>query len=304
VLLRESNRRLRADAALVGNTVVWGATFVLVKFALADISPLLFLALRFTLASLALLVLFRRRWSARWPEIRAGALIGFFLFSGYVLQTAGLQFTSAPKSAFITGLTCVIVPLLAALVYRIRPQASELLGVAIAVVGLGLMTLTGPLGSVNRGDLLTVGCAVAFAAHIVTLGHYSGKIRFESISVIQVTTAALLAGTLFWWAETQRLVWRPAVVSAILVTGLLATAAAFTIQAWAQRFTSSTRTALLYMLEPVFAWLTSYLLAGEGLAPRGAAGAALILGGVVLVELKPQNPRQHPRNSRSTLPEI
>jgi drug/metabolite transporter (DMT)-like permease len=304
VLLRESNRRLRADAALVGNTVVWGATFVLVKFALADISPLLFLALRFTLASLALLVLFRRRWSARWPEIRAGALIGFFLFSGYVLQTAGLQFTSAPKSAFITGLTSVIVPLLAALVYRIRPQASELLGVAIAVVGLGLMTLTGPLGSVNRGDLLTVGCAVAFAAHIVTLGHYSGKIRFESISVIQVTTAALLAGTLFWWAETQRLVWRPAVVSAILVTGLLATAAAFTIQAWAQRFTSSTRTALLYMLEPVFAWLTSYLLAGEGLAPRGAAGAALILGGVVLVELKPQNPRQHPRNSRSTLPEI
>jgi drug/metabolite transporter (DMT)-like permease len=292
---REPNRRLQADAALVGNTIVWGVTFVLVKSALADISPLIFLALRFTLASLALLVFFRRRWKAGWPEIRAGALVGFFLFSGYVLQTIGLQFTSAPKSAFITGLTSVIVPLLGALVYRIRPQASELLGVAMAVAGLGMMALIGPLGSVNRGDLLTVGCAVAFAVHIVTLGHYSGKIGFETLSLVQVATAAVLAGSLCWWSESPRWVWRPAVVYAILVTGLLATAAAFTVQAWAQRFTSSTRTALIYTLEPVFAWLTSYVLAGEGLAPRAAAGGALILGGVVLVELKPWHPGQHPR---------
>jgi drug/metabolite transporter (DMT)-like permease len=223
-----------------------------------------------------------------------GLLLGVFLFGGYLLQTVGLQFTSAPKSAFLTGTTSVMVPLLSALVYKIRPRASEVLGILTATAGLGLMTLEGSIGSIGRGDLLTVGCAVSFAGHIVTLGHYSEKMRFEMLSVMQVSTAALLAGSLFWWAEPVRFVWRPGVMVAILVTGLLATALAFTVQAWAQRHTTSTRTALIYTLEPVFAWLTSYLLVGEGLSRRAAAGAALILGGVLMVELKPLNPRLHP----------
>jgi len=292
------NRR-KADVALVGNTVIWGATFVLVKSALADVSPLVFLALRFGLATIALLLLFRRGWTRNWIQLRWAALVGFFLFGGYLLQTFGLQFTSAPKSAFLTGLTSVLVPLLAALVYKNRPQASELLGVLIAIAGLGLMTLEGPMGSIsfasmNRGDVLTVGCAIAFAAHIVTLGHYSGRIGFEMLSITQVATAAVLGISLCWWAEPPRLVWRPTVVYAIIVTGLLATALAFTVQAWAQQHTSSTRTALIYTLEPVFAWLTSYLVVGEGLSRRAAAGAALILSGVLLVELKPLNLRLHP----------
>ena len=292
------NRR-KADLALAGNTVIWGATFVLVKSALADISPLVFLALRFGLAAIALLLLFRRGWTRDWIQLLWAALVGFFLFSGYLLQTFGLQFTSAPKSAFLTGFTSVLVPLLAALVYKTRPQASELLGVLVALAGLGLMTLEGPMGSIsfaslNRGDLLTIGCAIAFAAHIVTLGHYSGRISFEMLSISQVATAAVLGISLCWWAEPPRLVWRPAVVYAIIVTGLLATALAFTVQAWAQQHTSSTRTALIYTLEPVFAWLTSYLIVGEGLSRRATAGAALILSGVLLVELKPLNLRLHP----------
>jgi drug/metabolite transporter (DMT)-like permease len=180
-----------------------------------------------------------------------------------------------------------MVPLLAAVVYRNKPQAREVLGVLVATAGLALMTLEGPLGSVGTGDLLTLACAAAFAGHIVTVGHYSRTMSFEALSVTQVGTAAVLAVSLFWWAETPQAVWRPAVVWAILVTGILATALAFTLQAWAQRHTTSTRTALIYMLEPVFAWLISYWFAGEGLGSRGAAGAALILGGVALVEVKP-----------------
>jgi drug/metabolite transporter (DMT)-like permease len=169
-----------------------------------------------------------------------------------------------------------------------------LLGILAATAGLGLMTLEGPLGSIGRGDLLTIGCALAFAAHIVTLGHYSEKMRFEVLSVLQVGTAAVLAMSLFWWVEPARVEWRPAVVFAVLITGLLATAVAFTVQAWAQHYTTSTRTALIYTLEPVFAWLTSYWIIGEGLSRRAAVGAALILGGVLLVELKPLNPWLHP----------
>jgi len=111
--------------------------------------------------------------------------------------------------------------------------------------------------------------------------------------VSQIAAAAVLGWALFWWVERPRVAWRPAVVWAILITGLLATALAFSIMAWAQRYVSPARTALIFMLEPVVAWMTSYWLAGEGLSGRAAAGAVLILGGVAMVELKPLNPRQH-----------
>ncbi|HEY2015514.1 MAG TPA: DMT family transporter [Bryobacteraceae bacterium] len=286
----------KADAALLFNTVVWGSTFVLVKSALSDVSPILFLAFRFCLASLALVALFRGGgrgpWS--WKTAGAGALAGSFLFAGYLLQTLGLQFTSAPKSAFLTGLTSVMVPFLGALVYKIRPQVSEVVGVVVATAGLGLMTLEGVTGSISRGDLLTLTGAIGFAAYIVTLGHFSGQMSFELLSVTQIAAAAVLALSMFWWAETPRVAWRSNVVWAILITGLLATALAFTIQAWAQQYTTSTRTALIYMLEPVFAWITSFLVGGESLSGRAALGAALILGGVMLVEMKPLNSRLHP----------
>jgi drug/metabolite transporter (DMT)-like permease len=286
----------RAHAALAFNTVIWGSTFVLVKAALRQVSPILFLSLRFSVAVLALLVLFRGPGKGRrtLKTVLSGAFSGVFLFSGYALQTLGLRLTTAPKSAFLTGLTSVMVPLLSSLVYKSRPQVSEVVGVLVATVGLGLMTLEGAIGVIGRGDVLTLLCAVAFAAHIVTVGHFSETMSFELLSVTQVGAAAVLALSLFWWVENPHVEWRPTLVCAVLITGLLATALTFTVQAWALQYTTSSRAALIYMLEPVFAWLTSYLLVGEGLSGRAAAGAALILSGVLLVEVKPWNPRPHP----------
>jgi len=289
------NRRRAAEAGLIVNVIIWGATFVVVKAALRDVSPILFIALRFTLATAVLLAAFRGAalpWRS-WKTAGAGALAGAFLFSGYVFQTMGLRLTTAPRSAFITGLTSVAVPFLSALVFRVKPQVSEVVGVLVATAGLALMTLPGVLGPMGLGDLLTVCCAAGFAAHIVTLGHFSEKMSYELLSVCQIAAAAVLGWALFSWVERPRVAWRPAVVWGILITGLLATALAFSIMAWAQRYVSPARTALIFMLEPVIAWLTSYWLAGEGLSGRAAAGAALILGGVAMVELKPLNPRQH-----------
>jgi drug/metabolite transporter (DMT)-like permease len=295
------SQRARAAAALLFNTVVCGATFVLVKQALNDVSPLLFLAMRFLLATASLAPLVAR---ARRPHLAsdkqplrewgAGVLCGTFLFSGYIFQTLGLRLTTAPKSAFLTGLTSVMVPFGAALVYKIRPQVAEVVGVMMATAGLALMTFNGPAGAVNPGDLLTILCAVGFAAHIVSLGHFSERMRFEVLSIAQVGAAAAWALVLMWGVETPRVEWRPGVVWAVLITGLLATALAFTIQAWAMQYTTSTRTALIYMFEPVVAWGTSYWLAGEGLSSRAAAGAALILLGILMVELKPGHQRPHP----------
>ena len=294
------NRR-KAELALLFNVVIWGATFVLVKSALHEISPVLFLAIRFSLATVALVALFRAwKWRALTAPhvtgkmLAAGSMIGVFLFAGYLLQTVGLQSTTAPKSAFLTSLATVMVPLLAALVYKIKPRISEVAGVLAATLGMGLMTLEGPIGSIGRGDLLTFGGAIAFAAHIVATGHYAEQIGYQVLSVTQVGAASLSAVSLFWWVETPRIQWQPLVVWAILITGLLCTALAFTIQAWAQHYTTATRTALIYALEPVVAWITSFAIAGEGLSGQAAAGAALILSGVLLVEMKPFHRRPHP----------
>jgi drug/metabolite transporter (DMT)-like permease len=289
--------RWQADLALTGIALIWGATFVLVKEALASASTLVFLAIRFGVATLALSLVFRGRFGklhTRGRELRGGVLAGVCLFAGYAFQTFGLRFTTPSKSAFITGLSIVMVPLIASLVYKNAPQVSELAGVVVATVGMGLMTLEGPSLKIALGDSLTLACAVAFALHITVVGQFSAGGSFEALSLTQVATAAALAAATCGWAEPPRAVWTAGLVAALLVTGLLATALAFSVQAWAQQRTTATHTAVIFALEPVFAWVTSYVVSGERLAARAAAGAAMILAGILLVELKPIERGKHP----------
>ncbi|HCC57007.1 MAG TPA: EamA family transporter [Solibacterales bacterium] len=285
-------RRWEAEAALLGNSLIWGTTFVLVKGALADVSPLLFLVLRFGLAAAILAAIYGGRFER--ASLAPGLFAGVFLFLGYFLQTAGLQFTTPSKSAFFTSLSIPLVPLLGALVYRTRPRRIEVIGVAVATAGMLLMTVQGLSLHFGTGDLLSVGCAVAFAGHIVTVGHYSGRSNFQTIAVMQIVVAAALAALTFWWAEPVRAHWNAGVLTAVAVTGVFATALAFSVQAWAQQYTAPTRTALIYTLEPVFAWGTSRILLGERLPWTTAAGAMLIVCGVLLVELKPSRADRHP----------
>lgn len=277
--------------------MIWGATFIIVQEALQDASTLLFLALRFGLAAVALAAAFAGRYST-FPAVKrsmaAGAFAGLALFSGYFFQTAGLRYTSAPKSAFITSLSVVTVPLIAALVYRSVPRAAEGIGVVLATAGLALLTLPESGLGVGLGDLLTVVCALSFAAHIVIVGHYSANCSFQVMSLTQICTAALIAGGSFWWAEHPRVHWTPRLLIAIVVTGLFATALGFAVQTWAQKHLSPTRTGLILALEPVFAWVTSYLVAGESLSVKGVSGALLILSGILLAELKPPWLGRHP----------
>jgi drug/metabolite transporter (DMT)-like permease len=294
-------KRRQAELALTFNAIIWGFTFVLVKNALTQITPLLFLGMRFGLATLVLGAIYGRRIYRRAtgpsPITRshfgAGALTGLFLFAGFLFQVLGLKTTTPAKSAFITGLCTVMVPLLAMLVYRIRPRVDEMAGVLTATLGMGLLTLEGPIGGISRGDLLTFVGAVGFAAQIVASGHFAEKIGFEVLSVMQMTAAAIASFALAGVVEVPQVHWQPLVVWAILITGLLCTALAFTIQAWAQHHTTSTRTAVIYTLEPVVAWIASYCLAGEVLSRQAALGAVLILAGVLLVELKPFQSRLH-----------
>src|SRR6266481_2490811 len=146
----------RADLALVFNTLIWGSTFVMVKRALDDSSAILYVAIRFLVATLVLAWVFRRRWSFAAGPARGGVLAGVCLFAGYAFQTVGLNSTTPSKAAFLTGLTVVVVPLLNSLVYRVYPHVSEAIGVVVATIGMGLMTLQGNITGVARGDILVI----------------------------------------------------------------------------------------------------------------------------------------------------
>jgi drug/metabolite transporter (DMT)-like permease len=286
-------KRWQADLALALVALVWGTTFVVVKQALDEISTVYFLALRFSLASLCMLAMFWpsfRRSSAReiGRGLRGGAIAGIFLWLGYILQTFGLKYTGAGKSGFITGLYIVLVPLLGAAIFRRWPQTRELLGVLAAAAGMAALTLPSLSGGfqLNRGDLLTVACAVAFAIHMLVLGYYSTRESFQAVALGQIACAALLS-TVCLSIEPPQAHWNRQVVFAIVLTAIFATAIAFALQTWGQKHTTPTRTAVIFSLEPVIALATAIAVGGESLTLTALVGGALILGGILVVELKP-----------------
>jgi drug/metabolite transporter (DMT)-like permease len=271
--------------------LVWGATFVIVKSALTEISAVFFLALRFGIATACMALLFARPFRRAGSRavlrgLRGGAAAGVFLWAGYMLQTFGLKYTSAGKSGFVTGLYIVLVPVIGAVIYRRPPQISEVLGILAATAGLVLMTLPSLELGMNIGDALTIGCAVAFAFQLLLVGHYSQRENFEAVALGQIASAALLSAVSLI-AEPPKAVWNSNVIFALLLTSIFATAIAFALQTWAQQYTTATRTALLFALEPVFALLTAVSIGGERFTLTALLGAALILGGILLVELKP-----------------
>ena len=285
------SRSVKAHILLVLVTLVWGSTFVVIKNALADMSPLFFNAVRITLAAAVLALIFLRdlRQMNR-KALGAGCLVGVFLWLGFEFQTTGLKLTTPSKSAFITGFSVILVPVFLALGWRKRVNSWTVVGVITALAGLYLMTVPAGSGSgfsgINRGDLLTVGCAVMFALQIITMGRAVQKHRFEQMAAVQAIVCAVLMFATVPVVEHVYAAWTSRVIWAILVTGLLGTGAAFAIQAWAQQFTPPTHTALIFLLEPVFAWITSYLVVRERLGWRAGLGAILILAGIVLSELK------------------
>ncbi len=292
-------QRTRAELAIVSVSFIWGATFVVVKSALADASTLIFLALRFALGALLLLALFRIRSGSLdgfFAEWRGGVVCGFFLFIGYALQTAGLLTTAASKSAFLTGLFVVFVPLLSSILKRRAPRPVESIGALLAMCGTALLTLDPSAGfRLSTGDLLTIGCAIAFTGHMLAVERFSSPRGHQSLTLWQVLCVAAFSAAGCWWIEPPRLVATPRLASALLITALLATAVSFALYTWAQARTTASRASLIFALEPVFAAVTAWFWSRESWSIRTFAGGALIFGAILLVELKPSIRQTHPQ---------
>jgi drug/metabolite transporter (DMT)-like permease len=286
---------MKAHVLLLAVVFVWGATFVLIKDALTDVSPLLFNLMRMVLAAACLWVLYRKHVGH--IDRRAmifGAVAGLFLASGYQFQTAGLRLTTPSKSAFLTGMMVIFVPLLI-VVPQLRPAGTRaprwnaFVGAILAFIGLVFLTIPAHAGfdlnSINTGDLLTLACALGFACHVLALAHFSPRMRFEQLALLQVSFAAVFMAISMPIFERPWIHWSARVVIALTVAAVLATALAFTVQSWAQQILPATHIAVLLTMEPVFAWLTSWIVLRERLGLRSGAGALLILSGICITEL-------------------
>ena len=271
----------RADLLLLTASAVWGVSFVIVKDALAAASPLLFLATRFTIATLVLAPLVNLRAGFSRAELRAGALLTLLLASGFATQAFGLQYTTPARSAFIVAMSSVLAPMIALIVLRHR-LAWQLL-VALVVAAVGLYFLTAPeSGGLNRGDLWTLVTAVVFGGHIVAVSEISKRFDAQRMVWLQLPGTAigtLIAAVLL---ERMRFEWSLGLGAALLFLGVMSTAVALVWQMRAQREMSSARASLIFCFEPVFAALTSWLFWGEKFSVSQGMGAALILGGMVL----------------------
>jgi drug/metabolite transporter (DMT)-like permease len=269
--------------ALVAVTAVWGVTFVQVKDAV-ELYPLFaFLALRFAIASMVLAVPAAKRLRSLgrsgWV---AGSALGLLLALGYGLQTAGLERTTVSSAGFITGLYVVFTPLLALLFFRTRVGGAVWIGVTLAVVGLAMLSGVGagdPLG-----DLLVLLGSAAYSVQIVLMERFAP--RYDPVAFTQAELLAAFVGFAVVAVGLGQVevphgwtVW-----GALLVTGIFASALAFLVQTWAQQRTSATRTALAFALEPVWAGIFGFWLAGDRLGAIGWGGCAVIMAGIVVAE--------------------
>ncbi len=267
-----------AFLALGLTALLFGSTFVVVKEAIADLPPIAFVAWRFLIGGAALLLLAWPRGPRIWQD---GFSAGFFLFAGYALQTWGLTETSASNSALITGLFVVATPLLAVLFSRRRPGPWTVVGAVVAFGGLSLLTFELPFRLV-AGDVITLGCAFAFAAHIVVLSHVAYRhpvIPFTAVQLLFTSAAAMVASAIFEGLPVPAATDLPP----LLITGLAVSAGAFVLQVWAQTVVGPARTAIVLSLEPVFGVTFAWWLLDERLTGRGWVGAALIVGAIYLV---------------------
>lgn len=276
-----------AAGALVLASAVWGWTFVLVKDALAEVGPLGFLALRFSLATLVSVPIGgRRAWEGRsWGW---GSALGLALFGGYLFQTWGLVYTTAGKSGLITGLSVVLVPFWGILWGR-RPDARTWVGVLLAGGGVALLVLGGEGfgGGVWLGDFLTVLCAFSFALHLVLVEESARSAAPRGLLLPQLAVVAVLSLAGAGWRGELGLPASAQGWLALAVTAALASTGAFALVLWAGQRVGAGRMAVVLATEPAFAALFGWLLRGEALLPLQGAGAALVLAGILSSSRRP-----------------
>ncbi len=293
-------KKFSAEAILILITIIWGATFVIIKIALGNASPMVFVSLRFVLASLILLPFFiKMKREVAKPLLISGALLGVMYFLGFATQTIGLNYTTATKSGFITGTFILFTPVFQLIFEKKKPSLGNLFGILFVIAGLILLSSKGNSildifheigGGFNIGDFFTLLCAVFFAMYLVYLDIVSKKFDFISLSFLQVSVTAML-GIIFAFTlsvsnlELIRFSLTGNLIFALLYTAILATALATTLQTKFQKTITPTKAGIIFSFEPIFSALLAYLIIHEKISRFGFLGGLLIFTGLLVTEL-------------------
>jgi len=279
---------IQAEIYLLIIAIIWGSTFAIIKNILNLIPPYTFLTYRFLLATLVLMIIFWKRIRGINKTIlRKGSLIGIFLFLGYTFQTVGIKYTSATKAGFITGLSVVLVPIISLLFVKEKVSRNSIMGAFFALIGLWFLNYTNSF-SFNFGDFLVLLCAFSFAMHIISVGLYIKKLDYVLLVIVQLATVSILSLFLAVIFERPALnlsysfnVWW-----GIIFMGVFATAFAFYMQNRFQRYSTATKTAIIFSGEPIFSAIFAYFLLGEKVGLIAWIGGLLIIFGMIISQRK------------------
>jgi drug/metabolite transporter (DMT)-like permease len=278
-------KKILAQIGLIFTTFIWGVTFVLVKDALNDAPPFWFGGIRFFIACvLTLLFVNKNVLKISRNELIGGTICGFWLFIGYAFQNFGLMQTTASKSAFITSVAVIFVPIILILFYK--KEISKQIWASVGFAILGLYLLINPKGEgINIGDILTLGCAFSFAYHVIFQDKFIklgvNIFRFFLVQTVVVTILSVIHGVVF---EPDPIVWSNTLWLALIVTGIFATFIGILIMVWAQQILDPSQTVIIFTLEPLFASLFALIVVGEVLGFNGWIGGILIIIGVLVGE--------------------
>ncbi|MEW6507855.1 MAG: DMT family transporter [Bacteroidota bacterium] len=288
------------ESALLLMTIIWGGTFVIVKESLADVSPLLFVGVRFGIAALIVTFYFLLKGiKVEYESIKPGMFLGLLLFLGFFFQTTGLKITTATKSGFITGSLVVMIPLFQTIFEKRLPSKGAQIGTVLVFIGLLFLSSSGTslkefitdIGTnFNTGDWLTLICAMFFALHVVFIDIISPKNKFIDLLLLQLVTVSILSFIIagfFELTSIEKLQFDITFDSlrGILYTSLLATLVNFSLQTRYQKVVSPTKAGIIYSFEPIFAALFAFFLLNEKITNFGLAGSALIFLGLIAAEV-------------------
>ncbi len=288
------------EAAMLLVTLLWGGTFAIIKEALDDVSSMLFIALRFSMAAILLLpLIYKYRKQFTREVVRAGLVIGLLLFAGFATQTIGLKFTSATKSGFLTGSAVVMVPFLQTMIERKRPTTGSIVGVVVVFIGILLLSSGGESvfaifsefgRNFNFGDFMTLLCAVFFALYIIYLDVFTKRYEFWLLVILQIYTMAVMAhifslGADWSGLEPTRIDFTFVLIFGLLYTSLFTTLFTTTVQTKYQKLISPTKASIIFSFEPVFAAIFAFFLLNEKITNLGYIGAALIFTGLIISEI-------------------
>ena len=281
--MQPAARSRLATILLVALTAVWGSTFFLIKDLVEHVPPVDFLAVRFALAAVIMVILFWRPLRAlRRPQLWIGIWLGALYGLAQIFQTQGLASTPASVSGFITGTYVVLTPLITAVLLRERVPGTTWAAVGLATAGLALLSLRGL--SVGVGEAITLLAAALYALHIVGLGRHSSHHIATGLSVVQMVVIAIIC-TVGALPGGVVLPATPADWASVLYMVVFASILALWVQTWAQAHLPATRAAIVMTMEPVFATFFAVWLGGESLTRRMVVGGGLVLVAMVVVEV-------------------